>query len=98
MPQKNSAAFIIYTNYSEYKLGTRFCNQFTTTIPKNSVFSGISGVFLLLEFNDRYLVCTISSGLYYKGEKGFVRNTQNVCKSQYKNVQKTENKNVHFPV
>ena len=22
----------------------------------------------------------------------------NICKSQYKNVQKTENKNVHFPV
>ena len=53
-------------------MGTRFCNQFTTTIPKNSVFSGISGVFLLLEFNDRYLVCTISSGLYYNLTTRFI--------------------------
>ena len=36
-----------YSNHSDNKLITHFCNQFATTLPKNSAFSGIPSVFLI---------------------------------------------------
>ena len=38
-----------YSNHSDNKLITLFCNQFATTLPANPVFSGIPSVFSLLE-------------------------------------------------
>ena len=40
-----------YSNHSDNKLITQFCNQSATTPPKNAVFSGISSIFLLLKLN-----------------------------------------------
>lgn len=44
----------IYSNHSDNKLITLFCNQFATTPPKNPVFSGISSVFLLFPLDCGY--------------------------------------------
>ena len=50
MPQRNLRhSHYIYSNHSDNKLITLFCNQFATTPPKNPVFSGISSVFLLFK-------------------------------------------------
>lgn len=38
-----------YSNYSDNKLITRFCNQSATTLPRNPVFSDILSVFLLFK-------------------------------------------------
>ena len=42
MPQRNLRhSHYIYSNHSDNKLITLFCNQFAATPPKNPVFSGI---------------------------------------------------------
>ena len=52
MPQRNLRhSHYIYSNHSDNKLITLFCNQFATTPPKNPVFSGISSFFLLFPLN-----------------------------------------------
>ena len=49
-----------YSNHSDNKLITHFCNQSATTPPKNPVFSGISSVFLLLK-----LICFFLSNRFF---------------------------------
>lgn len=66
MPQRNLRhSHYIYSNHSDNKLITLFCNQFATTPPKNPVFSGISSVFLLFPLVDLSLFCTIYGDWYW---------------------------------
>jgi len=60
MPQRNLRhSHYIYSNHSDNKLITLFCNQFATTPPKNPVFSGISSVFLLFELVSRRIIIVL---------------------------------------